>query len=213
MLKSALFSRLGSSTKQIDLEDITGGILKLPGNRYRLVLSASSINFELKSAEEQDAIIDTYEGFLNSITFAFQVLIRTREIDMDSYLDSLQARIGLESLLVYKLQLENYRHFISSLISDNKILSHQFYIVIAFDQLKKQDPSIIKDQLNLRADIVSKNLARLGIVCKELSSIEIIDLFYSFYSPEQAKTQPISERALQVMNQEFILKESNAAKA
>jgi hypothetical protein len=64
----------------------------------------------------------------------------------------------------------------------------------------------IRDQLSIRADIVSKNLSRLGITTKQLSSMEVIDLFYSFYSPERSKTQPLSQKALDVMGSEFVLK-------
>ncbi len=208
MLKSVPFSRVGSSSDQIDIEDIKDGVLKLPGNIYRLVLSVSSINFELKSEDEQDTIIDTFEGFLNSINFTIQILIRTREIDMDGYIANLDQKIASEAdTPIYNEQLKNYRHFISTLISSNNILSRQFYVIVPFDPPKNLDKSFINDQLNLRADIVSKNLARLGISSRQLSSIELVDLFYSFYCPTQVKTQPISETALKVMNHEFILSE------
>lgn len=68
------------------------GILILPHNEYRAILRVSSLNFELRSEEEQDAIIDTYESFLNSVGTNLQILVRTREIDMDKYLESLRER-------------------------------------------------------------------------------------------------------------------------
>ena len=206
MLKSVLINNKASSAQQIDIEDITDGVLKLPGNHYRIILSVSSINFQLKSDEEQDAIIDAFEGFLNSLGFAIQILIRTREIDIDVYLNSLELKIEEEPNPIYKNQLSSYKQFISTLVKDNKILSRQFYIVITADNFQEIDDSNIKDQLNLRAEIASRSLSRVGIFCKELSSIEIMDLFYSFYSPEKAKIQPISELALEIMNSQFISK-------
>jgi hypothetical protein len=206
VLKSIL-PKTGSSSSQIDIEDISDAILKLPGNRYRLVMSTTSINFELKSEEEQDALINTYESFLNSISFNIQFLIRTREIDMDSYLNSLSGKIAREALPIYKSQLEGYRQFISNLITANKILSRHFYIIIPYEPPKDHDKGLAHDQLELRADIITKNLNRLGIGCRKLSSIELIDLFYSFYSPELAKSQPISEKVLEVMDSEFISKQ------
>ena len=65
-----------SSRSQIAIKGVRDGILMLPGNQYRAVLQVSSLNFELKSEEEQDAIIDTYESFLNSVGSSLQVLIR-----------------------------------------------------------------------------------------------------------------------------------------
>lgn len=72
-----------SSRNQIAIKGVRDGILILPRNQYRAVLKVSSLNFELRSEEEQDAIIDTYESFLNSVGSSLQILIRTREIDMD----------------------------------------------------------------------------------------------------------------------------------
>lgn len=206
MLKLNLYKKRGNSNQQIDIENVHNGIIKISANQYRIVLQTSSINFELRSEEEQDAIIDTYESFLNSIGFAIQILIRTREIDMDSYLLKLENQINTEKLIIYKQQLESYRRFISSLISANKILSRQFYIVIAYETDKHQEISVINDQLTLRSDIISKNLARLGLSCRQLTSIEVIDLFYSFYNPHTAKSQPLSDKVLKVVNAEFITK-------
>jgi hypothetical protein len=165
----------------------------------------SSINFELKSEDEKDALIDTYESFLNSVGFPIQLLIRTREIDIDDYLGSLNMRLDEESEEIYKEQLISYKKFISTLISSNKILSRQFYVVIPYDDSKNMDEASIKDQLSIRADIISKNLSRLGITTKQLTSIEVIDLFYSFYSPERSKTQPLSQKVLDIMGSEFVL--------
>ncbi len=206
MLKSVILGKKGSSSSQVDIRDISGGILKLSNNKYRQVMATSSINFELKSEDEKDALIDTFESFLNSIGFPIQLLIRTREIDIDDYLNSLNLRLDEEPEEIYKAQLISYRKFISTLISSNKILSRQFYVVIPYDDIKNIGIASIRDQLSIRADIVSKNLSRLGIITKQLGSIEVIDLFYSFYSPERSKTQPLSQKALDVMGSEFVLK-------
>src|ERR1700687_5188381 len=100
-----------SSRQQIDIKGVKDGVLMLPGNHYRMVLQVSSLNFELKSEEEQDALIDTYESFLNSIGSALQILIRTREIDMDKYLGELAERLDGEIEAIYRAQLINYDEF------------------------------------------------------------------------------------------------------
>ena len=69
-----------SSRNQIAIKGVRDGILMLPNNEYRAILQVSSLNFELRSEEEQDAIMDTYESFLNSVGSSLQILIRTREI-------------------------------------------------------------------------------------------------------------------------------------
>jgi hypothetical protein len=199
-----------SSRQQIDIKGVKDGVLMLPGNHYRMVLQVSSLNFELKSEEEQDALIDTYESFLNSIGSALQILIRTREIDMDKYLGELAERLDGEIETIYRAQLINYDEFIRSLITTNKILTRHFYVIVPYDAPSKTDFEMTQEQLNLKVDIVSKGLSRLGMHSRQLSSLEVLDLFYSFYSPEQAKIQPLTEQALQLIHTSYMQKETIA---
>lgn len=193
-----------SSRAQINIKGVRDGILLLPHNQYRVVLEVSSLNFELKSEEEQDAIIDTYESFLNSVGSNLQILIRTREIDMDKYLEDLGERLEHEPEQIYRQQLENYDEFIRSLVTTNKILTRHFYLVIPYTA--KADFELIQEQLNLKLDIVAKGMMRLGMHTRQLSSLEILDLFYSFYNPAQAKIQPLTEHALQLVHNALVQK-------
>jgi len=188
-----------SNRQQIAIKSVRDGILILPGNQYRAVLEVSSLNFELRSEEEQDAIIDTYESFLNSVGSSLQILIRTREIDMDKYLDELGERLDGEAEPIYRAQLENYDEFIRSLITSNKILTRPVYIVVPYSASTKTDFDVVREQLDLKLDIVNKGMMRIGMHTKELSSLEVLDLFYSFYSPTQAKLQPLTDQALQLI--------------
>lgn len=195
-----------SSRGQIAIKGVRDNILLLPNDQYRAVLHVSSLNFELKSEEEQDAIIDTYESFLNSVGSNLQVLIRTREIDMDKYLEELTQRLDGESESIYRKQLKNYDEFIRSLITTNKILTRHFYVVIPYTAGHKADFELIKEQLNLKVDIVAKGMTRLGMHTRQLSSLEMLDLFYSFYSPAKSKIQPLTDQALQLIHTALIEK-------
>jgi len=198
-----------SSRSQIAIKGVRDGILILPNNQYRAVLQVSALNFELKSEEEQDAIIDTYESFLNSVGTSLQILIRTREIDMDKYLEDLTERLDGEAEPVYRDQLKNYDEFIRSLITSNKILTRHFYLIVPYVAGKKTDFELVQEQLNLKLDIVAKGMTRIGMRTRELSSLEILDLFYSFYSPAQAKVQPLTEQALRLIHTALVEKEDN----
>ena len=198
-----------SSRTQIAIKGAKDGILILPHDQYRAVLEVSSLNFELKSEDEQDIIIDTYESFLNSVGTSLQILIRTREIDMDKYLEDLGTRLEDEAEPIYRQQLKNYDEFIRSLIQSNKILTRRFYIVVPYEGASKVEFDLIKEQLGITVDIVAKGMMRLGLHARELSSLEILDLFYSFYNPTQAKIQPLTDRALQMIHTALIQKGEN----
>ncbi len=195
-----------SSRSQIAMKGVRDGILLLPGNQYRAVLQVSSLNFELKSEDEQDAIIDTYEGFLNSVGSSLQILIRTREIDMDRYLEELGERLEGETEQVYRNQLQNYDEFVRSLITTNKILTRHFYIVVPYSAPHRSEFELVREQLNLTLDIATKGMMRLGMHARQLSSLEVLDLFYSFYSPTQAKLQPLTEQALSLIHTALVQK-------
>lgn len=195
-----------SSRNQIAIKGARDGILILPNNEYCAILKVSSLNFELRSEEEQDAIMDTYESFLNSVGSSLQILIRTREIDMDKYLDDLKLRLDDEPEQIYRDQLKNYDEFIRTLIQSNKILTRHFYIVVPYHARNKADFELVKEQIGLKLDIVAKGMMRIGMHTKELSSLETLELFYSFYSPAQAKIQPLTEHALQIIHTALVEK-------
>lgn len=195
-----------SSRQQIDIREIKDGVLVLPNHRYRTVLHVSPVNFELRSEDEQDAIIDTYESFLNSVGVPLQVLIRIREMDMDAYLEDLDNRLQSEKVAVYKKQLANYNEFIRGLIKTNRILSRQFYVIVPHNSDGKADFDLIKEQLGLTVDIVQKGLSRLGMHSRELSSLELMDLFYNFYNPTKAKIQPLTDKALELIHTSYVRK-------
>jgi len=203
MLKFFGQSKPGSAQKQIDIENINEGVLKISKEEYRLILKTGSINFELKNEQEQDAIIDIYENFLNGLNFPIQILIRTRELNIKEYLEELDNLEKNEDEDIYKLQIQNYSKYIDELVRDNKIISRNFYIVVGITS-KEKDQSLIRDQLLIKSDLISKNLSKIGITTKQLDSLEIIDLFYSFYSPNNSRNQPISEISLLALDEEYI---------
>lgn len=191
-----------SSRRQIKIKEVKDSILVLPNNQYRVVLETSSINFELKSEEEQDVLIDSFQNFLNSLPCELQILIRVREVDIDRYLEQISQTKTHEKEKVYKDQIGNYCEFIKNLVSGNKILSRRFYVVIPYHhEDRSQDFNLIKEKINLNRDIVSKGLEKLGMKARQLDSLELLDLFYSFYNPRQSKTQELKGHTIQVLMQ------------
>ena len=191
-----------SSRRQINIKGVKDGVLLLPSNQYRVALEVSSVNFELKSEDEQDALIDTYESFLNSLPCPLQIVVRVRELDMSKYLADLQVRQTDEKEKIYKAQLQNYGEFVQGLVDDNKILSRHFYVVLPYGS-KDDDFAAAKERLALNADLVAKGLMRMGMQTRQLGSLEILDLFHSFYNLAQAKRQPITESVVRLLNNSY----------
>lgn len=187
-----------SSRRQIQIKEVKDNILILPNLEYRVILETSSVNFELKSEAEQDVLIDGFQNFLNSLNCQLQILVRVREVDVDHYIEDISRLKENEKEKVYLNQLDDYCHFIRNLVAGNKILSRKFYIVIPYHgEGKNKDFKLIKEQLKLLSDIVIKGIEKLGMKAKTLNSLEILDLFYSFYNPNQIKTQMLSKETLQ----------------
>lgn len=183
----------GSARSQIGIKEVRDNILILSDNRYRVILTTSSLNFELQSEAEQDALVDSFQSFLNSLTTPLQILVRVRELDIERYLEDFQASRANETEAVYKKQLDSYSEFIRKLVSGNKILSRRFYVVIPYENRNVTDFAMVKEQLMLEQEIIIKGLEKLGMTARPLSGLEVLDLFYSFYQPEQAKTQPLAQ--------------------
>ena len=195
-----------SSRKQIAIKEVRDGVLVLPNSQYRLILETSSVNFELKSEAEQDVIIESFQNFLNSVTTKLQILIRVRELDIDSYVENIMVSKDKEAKRIYKSQINNYAEFIQNLVTGNKILSRKFYIVIPYNsQDKKEDFYFAKEQLIQARDLVVKGLERMGMKARQIESLEILDLFYSFYNKSQIKTQELQGQTIELLlNKKYV---------
>jgi len=193
-------SKKSSSRQQIQIKEVVDNILVLPGNEYRQILETSSVNFELKSEEEQDVIIDSFQNFLNSLPCEIQILVRVREVDIDRYVEDIGKTKDKETIPAYKKQIEGYCSFVKKLVSGNKILSRRFYIVIPYKHTERhQDLKLIKEHLNLEKDIIIKGLERMQMKARSITGLEILNLFYGFYNPEGLKTQTITKETVEAL--------------
>lgn len=192
----------GSAVDQIKLEAIKEDILVLANNAYRMIVETSSFNFELMSEIEQDNLIENYQGFLNSIGSSFQILIRTRELDLENYFNDL--KIAQHTNQTANLdELIKYQEFVKGLVQVNHILSRNFYIIIPLNFDHPVDFKLVSEQLRFKVDLITKSLKKIGMQSHLLTSLDILNLFYSYYCPETAKMQPINQ--LIFKNAPFIL--------
>lgn len=189
-----------SSREQIQIKEVVDNILVLPNHEYRQILETSSVNFELMSEDEQDVIIDSFQSFLNALPCQIQILVRVREVDIDKYVEDIQKSKDKETVHAYKKQIEGYCVFVKKLVSGNKILSRRFYIVVPYKHTDyHQDWKLIKEHLALEKDIIIKGLERMQMKARSLTSLEILNLFYTFYNTESIKTQALTKNTVEAL--------------
>lgn len=189
------------STQQfLEIKQIREGILLLRNRSLRSILMVSSLNFALKSEEEQQAIIYQFQNFLNSLDFSIEILIQSRILNITGYLDKLKKAETAQENELMKIQIVEYRKFISELVAGRQILSKTFFLVIPFTlieipkmgskkevDLSQEQFQRAKAQLRQRVEFVSLGLRRCGLQCTHLNSQELIELFWSLYHPEEAE--------------------------
>lgn len=120
----------------LEIQDIREGVLLLKNNGIRGVLMVSSLNFALKSDEEQSAIIYAYQSFLNSLDFSCQIIIQSRNINITPYLDSLKDLETRQTNDLLRSQTSSYREFIKQLVSGDMVMTKSFYIVVPYNLIE-----------------------------------------------------------------------------
>lgn len=203
MLALPKLNKKGSSRHQIAIKGVEDSVLLLPNNEYRIVIETSSINFHLMSEDEQDAVVDIYKAFLNSLSFPIQIVQKVRALDLDDYLQSFEAKKDKENIEVYKNQIDGYTKYVKSLVKTNKILSRQFYIVIPYHAKGKETLETAREQLANRLAIAEKGLGNVGIKTRLLNSLELLDLFYSSYNASDAKQQPLTQQTIDLLQKNY----------
>jgi len=196
-----------SSTQQLlEIEKIKEGVVVLRNKALRGILMVSSQNFALKYEEEQKAIIYQFQSFLNSLDFSLEIVIQSRRLNMTGYLESLKELEKKEKNELLKLQIGEYEKFIKELIAGGAIMSKSFFAVVPFvfaelprltlsiDKVKKTKKTLTeerfqraKTQLWQRMEFVALGLRRCGLQCAPLNTVELIELFWSLYHPEEAE--------------------------
>jgi len=204
-------SKKDSNTKQfVDIFDIKDNVVILKNGSLRLVLEASSVNFDLKSNDEQIAIVRAFQNFLNSLDFPLQIVLHSRKLNIQNYLQQTQQIVEKVDNELLKIQGVEYIRFVKGLTELANIMSKKFYIVLPFyategkaaktsliesiksmfqsgaEKVKKfaeQDFEIYKSQIQQRAELVTDGMAGMGLTSRILNRDELVKVFYPLYNP------------------------------
>jgi len=190
----------------IPIKEIRDDVFILKDGSLHMILMASTLNFALKSEEEQNAIIMQYQNFLNSLDFSVQFFIQSRKLNTDSYIAMLAEAEKNQDNELMKIQTKEYIEFIKNFVKMSNVMAKAFYISIPYSTaamevkksfvgnlmggFSKKSAGQLSDrfeenkvQLQQRADIVSQGLARVGVRVAPLNTEELIELFYELFNP------------------------------
>lgn len=192
----------------VPIKEVRDGIVILKDGSMRAVLLASSINFALKSPEEQQSVLYQFQNFLNSINFSVQIFVQSRRLDITPYINLLEDRIKFQSSELMKTQTREYMDFIRNLTESVNIMTKSFFVVIPYSpavisqkngmlsgmfggkksQKETDDNEILqfeeyKSQLQQRVDVVEQGLVRCGVRVAQLGTEELIEFFYKLFNP------------------------------
>lgn len=194
------------SQQFVPIREIRDGIAILNDNGMRAILMTSSINFALKSPENQDAIILQFQNFLNSLDFSLQIVVQSRRLDIKPYLILLEEQRKLQMNDLMKVQIEEYIEFIRSFTESTSIMTKSFFVVVPYtptmqftpkggffkpnetegDETKKKETDTFEEsrsQLEQRMSVVEQGLARCGLRVVRLGTEEATELFYRLFNP------------------------------
>ncbi|MDO8579629.1 MAG: hypothetical protein Q7R72_02030 [bacterium] len=190
----------------VPIKEIRQGIVILRDDSLRGIVMASSLNFALKSADEQQSIIMQFQNFLNSLDFSIQIFIQSRKLDIRPYIALLENRQKEQIGDLLKIQTREYIEFIKNFTENSNIMTKTFFVVVpytpamvtsdgvasAFGKKKTEAESAEKklgefeehrSQLEQRVAVVTQGLVRCGIRTVELGTEEIVELFYKIFNP------------------------------
>jgi len=198
----------------VTIKEIRDGVVVMRDNSMRMILIASSINFALKSKDEQEAVIYQYQSFLNSLDFHLQIHLQSRKLDINPYVSSLEERMKEQTNDLIKVQTKEYIEFIRSFVESTDIMTKSFFIVIPYSpsalrtggnlfdklginwgdkknkstnkEIKSDNFEEAKNQLEQRVDVVKQGLNRCGVKTEELGTEELIELYFKTFNPGES---------------------------
>lgn len=193
---------MNSSTQQhLPIEDIKNDVVILKDGSAAMVLQTSAVNFDLLSENEQLAIISSFAGLLNSLSFMIQIVIRSKRLNIASYLKTIIRAYEKQNNPLLKNMIVNYKNFVETIIRENEVLDKQFYIAIPVSYLELGIINNIEKHFQKaltilipRKDHLIKQLGRIGLKATLLNSEKLVSLFYDIYNEPALTSQPNLEQ-------------------
>jgi len=205
-----------STQKYLDIAEIRDGVVILKDGTLREVILCASVNFALKSEDEQNALIGSYMEFLNALDNPIQIMIQSRALDIDNYIRRLLEAQKKQTNELLKNQITNYIDYIKELVKIGEIMTKRFFIIVPFNPLgakgktfwsrlgeslnpskqitlKREKFTSYKRELDLRVGNISSNLKSMGLENVVLDTQGLIELYYNVYNPKTSQNQRLGD--------------------
>ena len=169
-----------STQRYLPFSEIRDNVIIMKDGSARIVLKVEAVNFLLKSEQEQDAIIYSFQHFLNALQFPIQILIRSLKVDIEGYLTRLKNITAGQTNPLLKDQSTRYIEFLTNLVNVAQIMKKEFYVIIPHDEEDNQSVSprgmfqLVKSfwsgvSQTVTYEEVRRNLARIDYLKKRLT--------------------------------------------
>ncbi|EKD67612.1 MAG: hypothetical protein ACD_48C00311G0003 [uncultured bacterium] len=200
----------------LPIAEIRDGVVVLKDGTLRKVLMTSSINFALKSEDEQNALISSYVSFLNSLEFPIQIVVQSRRLQIKPYLAKLLEMEKKQGSELLKVQIADYRAFVEELVDIGQIMTKRFYVVVPYDPLSNRKKGFFarfkevlkpaltvrlkddrfqkrKEDLEVRVRQVMGGLDAMSLQTVDLDTEALIELYYMGYNPDIAFAESLGD--------------------
>lgn len=194
----------------IEIKEIKDGVAIMKDNSMKAVCACSSINFDLLSQTEQEALVARFQEFLNALDFPIQIIIASRHFQIDDYLNQIKELEKTQTNELLKIQTNEYINFIQSFVEFANIMSKSFYIIVPFSVIESKQEGFFekvkniisstksskqkfeiekfnqyKTQLEQRVSMILDGLQGLGIKTIPLNDEQLTQLYFEFYNVER----------------------------
>lgn len=190
----------------IPVKEVRDGVIILKDGSLRGLVMVSSLNFALKSSDEQSSIIYQFQNFLNSLDFSIQIFVESKKLDIRPYLALLEERYKSQLTDLMKIQIREYINFIRNFTENSKIMAKSFFVVVPYsptaigkggplsgimnkkgssEDFKAKGENFEENRLQLeqRVGVVQQGLVRCGLRSFPLGTEETVELFYKIFNP------------------------------
>lgn len=205
---------LANAQELVEIEEIRESTVILKNGSLRQILIVGGTNFSLKSEEEQGAILLGYQNFLNALSFPVHIVVHSRKINIEKYLQNLGGRKAQEPSPLLQSQIDEYVEFIKGFVAEYAIMAKSFFVVVPFTPVALPDTKKVRAflpflkkkevkeeiaqeaeavratfqenllQLKQRVSQITQGLSTIGLEALVLNDEQLVSLYYNFYNPE-----------------------------